>query len=100
MVVAIIIYNFTYFSPFWNLLLDGALLVLLAIGLGTVTSILLQYRIIETSCAREIWGSERSASACRDYKAFLVNGHSSNVTFPFSLSLIPVYVAIGIAHGI
>ncbi len=67
--LTIILYNFTYLSPKFNLLLNGSSSLLWTLGLALLSWSVGMTHVLERQCTRKIWGGEAGAGVCRDYKA-------------------------------
>ena len=69
LLITILIYNFTYLSPRFNLLLNGSISLGWALGLGLLTWSISASHVLQKECSARAFGSEPAANVCRDYKA-------------------------------
>jgi len=67
--ITIILYNFTYLSPRYNLVTNGAISAIWVMGLVMLTWSMDTSHVLAKACTGPIWGSEAGAGVCRDYKA-------------------------------
>jgi len=67
--ITIIFYNFTYLSPGFNLILNGSISFLWALGLALLSWSVSTSHVLAKACTGSIWGGEAEAGVCRDYKA-------------------------------
>ncbi|TAQ83900.1 hypothetical protein B7494_g7781 [Chlorociboria aeruginascens] len=67
LLVTIILYNFTYLSPRFNVLLNGAIWLGWCLGLGLLSWSL--SATLKKHCDVKTWGGKQPAAICRDYKA-------------------------------
>jgi len=67
--VTIILYNFTYLSPRFNLSLNGGISLFWALGLSLLSWSVSTSHVLMKQCSKTIWNGEAEASVCRDYKA-------------------------------
>jgi len=68
LLLTIIMYNITYLSPKFNILLNGTLSVVWILGLGLLSSNV--GKSLSKHCDKKTWGGYDSAvGICRDYKA-------------------------------
>ncbi|KAH8601064.1 hypothetical protein B0O99DRAFT_503176 [Bisporella sp. PMI_857] len=67
--LTIILYNFTYLSPRFNLILNGAISFFWALGLALLTWSVSTSHVLEKQCTGKEWGGVAQAGVCRDYKA-------------------------------
>jgi hypothetical protein len=67
--VTIVIYNFTYLSPRFNLILNGSITLGWLLGLGLLTWNIAGSKVLQTECTAEHFGGEAGAGVCREYKA-------------------------------
>lgn len=72
--VTICLYNFTYLSPRFNLILNGTLSLIWAVGFGLICWSVSTSHILGKYCVAAVWRGENTsgeaeAAICRDYKA-------------------------------
>jgi len=67
--ITIILYNFTYLSPAFNLILNGAISFFWALGFGLLSWSVSSSHVLEKHCTGKEWGGVAEAGVCRDYKA-------------------------------
>jgi hypothetical protein len=67
--ITIILYNFTYLSPRYNLITNGAISAVWAMGFAMLTWSISTSHVLAKACTGPIWGGEAGAGVCRDYKA-------------------------------
>jgi hypothetical protein len=67
--VTIILYNFTYLPPRFNLILNGSIFFFWALGFGFLTMAVAKQSLLAKECTRSVWGGEDEAKICTDYKA-------------------------------
>jgi len=67
--VTIILYNFTYLSPRFNLVLNSAISVVWGLGFGLLSWSVSSSHVLEKQCSGKVWGGLAEAGVCRDYKA-------------------------------
>jgi hypothetical protein len=69
LIVTISFYNFTYLSPLFNLVLNGGLSILWAMGFVMLSWSIKNSHVLARQCIGKEWGGEAEAGVCRDYKA-------------------------------
>jgi len=69
LILTIILYNFTYLSPRFNLVLNGAITFFWALGLALLSWSVNTSHVLQKQCSGEEWGGNTRAGVCRDYKA-------------------------------
>lgn len=69
LLVTIILYNFTFLSPRFNLILNGGITFFWALGFSMLSWSISSSNVLGKACTREVWEGEAAASVCRDYKA-------------------------------
>jgi len=67
--ITIILYNFTYLSPKFNLFLNGTISFFWALGLSLLSWSVSTSHVLEKQCTGKVWGGVAEAGVCRDYKA-------------------------------
>ncbi|KAF4629671.1 hypothetical protein G7Y89_g8472 [Cudoniella acicularis] len=67
--VTIVLYNFTFLSPRFNLILNGGLSLIWAMGLGMLSWSISTSQVLAKACSAYVWNGEAEAGVCRDYKA-------------------------------
>ncbi|KAG9248197.1 hypothetical protein BJ878DRAFT_538608 [Calycina marina] len=67
--LTIILYNFTYLSPRFNLVLNGAITFFWALGLALLSWGVSTSHVLHRQCSGQEWGGVTRAGVCRDYKA-------------------------------
>jgi hypothetical protein len=67
--ITIILYNFTYLSPRFNLVLNGTISFFWALGFGLLSWSISSSHVLERECSGKEWHNFLAASVCRDYKA-------------------------------
>jgi len=67
--VTIVLYNFTYLSPRFNMVLNGGLSFIWALGLALLSWSISTSHVLQKQCTGKVWGGEAEAGVCRDYKA-------------------------------
>jgi len=67
--ITIILYNFTYLSPRFNLILNGSISFFWALGFGLLSWSVSSSHVLEKHCTGKVWGGMAEAGVCRDYKA-------------------------------
>ncbi|PSS20633.1 hypothetical protein M430DRAFT_50282 [Amorphotheca resinae ATCC 22711] len=67
--VTIVLYNFTYLSPRFNLVLNGSISFFWALGLALLSWSVSTSHVLEKACTGDVWGGSAEAGVCRDYKA-------------------------------
>jgi len=81
----IVLYNFTYLAPKFNLVLNGAITFFWFLGLGLLSMSLSRTDVLIKQCTPENWDGPDAAGVCRDYKALwgmtLVGSVSSFLAF-------------------
>lgn len=69
LLVTIVLYNFTFLSPRFNLVLNGTIAVVWATGLSMLSWSVSTSHVLAKACTGRIWGGAAEAGVCRDYKA-------------------------------
>jgi len=69
LLLTILLYNLTYLSPRFNLLLNGSISVGWALGLALLSWSISTSGVLAKTCSPKIWDGEAGAGVCRDYKA-------------------------------
>ncbi|KAG9228162.1 hypothetical protein BJ875DRAFT_260129 [Amylocarpus encephaloides] len=67
--VTIILYNFTFLSPRYNLITNGGISAIWAMGFGMLSWSISTSNVLAKACTGSIWGGDAGAAVCRDYKA-------------------------------
>jgi len=67
--VTIILYNFTYLSPRFNMILNGSISFFWALGLALLSWSVSTSHVLQKQCTGKVWGGTAEAGVCRDYKA-------------------------------
>lgn len=67
--ITIILYNFTYLAPKFNLVLNGTITVFWFLGLALLSMSLSKTHVLVTSCTSSTWDGPLESGVCRDYKA-------------------------------
>jgi hypothetical protein len=67
--MTIVLYNFTYLSPRFNLALNGSAAFLWTMGLAMLSWSVSTSNVLGKQCTGKVWGGEAEAGVCRDYKA-------------------------------
>jgi len=67
--VTIILYNFTYLPPKFNLILNGLITLFWFLGLGLLSMSIATTHVLNKACTTEVWNGSDAAGVCRDYKA-------------------------------
>ncbi|TVY26642.1 hypothetical protein LHYA1_G004123 [Lachnellula hyalina] len=68
LLITIILYNFTFLSPRFNLGLNGGISFFWAMGLGMLSWSVSSSHVLNKACTGSVWGGEAEAGICRDYK--------------------------------
>lgn len=66
--LTILLYNFRYLSPRFNLALNGSITFFWALGLGLLSWSVSSSHVLEKTCTVSGWGGALQAGVCRDYK--------------------------------
>lgn len=69
LLVTIILYNFYYLSPRFNLILNGSISFFWALGLALLSWSVSTSHVLQKQCTGKVWGGAAEAGVCRDYKA-------------------------------
>jgi hypothetical protein len=69
LLITILLYNLTYLSPRFNMVLNGSISFFWALGLALLTWSVSTSHVLQKSCTGSVWGGEAEAGVCRDYKA-------------------------------
>jgi hypothetical protein len=69
LLITIILYNFTYLSPRFNMVLNGGLSFIWALGLALLSWSVSTSHVLQKQCTGKVWGGDAEAGVCRDYKA-------------------------------
>lgn len=67
--MTIVLYNFTYLSPRFNLILNGSITFFWALGFSLLSWSVSISHVLERQCIGKAWGGMAQAGVCRDYKA-------------------------------
>jgi hypothetical protein len=81
--VTIVLYNFTYLSPRYNLLTNGAISAVWTMGFAMLTWSVSTSHVLAKACTGPVWGGEAGAGVCRDYKALWSMTLVGTYVFPF-----------------
>ncbi len=69
LLITIVLYNFTYLAPQFNLILNGSTAVLWAMGFAMLSWSISSSHVLAKQCTSKVWDGEAAAGICRDYKA-------------------------------
>lgn len=69
LVVTITLYNFTYLSPRFNLILNGGIALGWGLGMGLLTWSIAASKVLQKQCTAQQFGSEAGAGVCKEYKS-------------------------------
>lgn len=69
LLITIILYNFTYLSPRFNMILNGGISFFWALGLALLSWSVSTSHVLQKQCTGKVWGGAAEAGVCRDYKA-------------------------------
>lgn len=69
LLVTILLYNFTYLSPRFNMTLNGTISFFWALGLALLSWSVSTSHVLQKQCTGKVWGGAAEAGVCRDYKA-------------------------------
>lgn len=67
--ITIALYNFTYLSPRFNMVLNGGISFFWALGFALLSWSVSSSHVLEKQCTGKVWGGVAEAGVCRDYKA-------------------------------
>jgi len=90
LLVTILLYNLTYLSPKFNLMLNGSISLGWALGLTLLSWSISTSGVLVKSCSAKFWDGEAEAGVCRDYQALWAMTLCGTCVIP--LSLFPKFV--------
>jgi len=69
LLVTIVLYNFTYLAPKFNLCLNGSIAAFWCLAYALLSWSISSSHVLARSCSTQEWGGVTEAGVCRDYKA-------------------------------
>lgn len=67
--ITIFLYNFRFLSPRYNLITNGAISAIWAMGFGMLSWSISNSNVLGKTCSIQAWKEPAAVSVCRDYKA-------------------------------
>ncbi|RDL38939.1 Uncharacterized protein BP5553_03279 [Venustampulla echinocandica] len=87
LLVTIVLYNFTFLSPRFNLILNGGIAFFWALGFSMLSWSISTSNVLGKACTRDVWDGDAAASVCRDYKALWAMTLVGTVSTALALAL-------------